>query len=1084
MARRVMPGAFLLYAGALAEAHQAGAALKAVEFQQRLQPGARRPDIPGVPIALRWITRPAFGFPRTRFDVWRRPRVERPGTKLFGGTLTTTGTPQQRGWAAGRMYEVQFDALPAPGAVLTVEALDVHWHVIPGQRIDFTAAARGAFRSPGIAALRVRGDGAVGSVVGTPQNQFANEPDWQRTQVVGLPFGTSEIGPPFYDPVPQGYEAPTLDALAAAVMRLGIARVLRMPLPATGVPDIPAPTWDGPDPAGFLKQLRDTSPSLVPLIGDCLANSDDTDPAKLQALYAVDAQLPGVQQAGIPGAPSGPDPATMRLPVVAVSMLSAGSDSETATALGYGTVDFPEQTQLPPTALVYPPGTVRTPFDYMVTAPFVLPDVGRLDLAALAQLQPDPVPVTGLQAARRQGNRAPAVDQPASEAVQLSWQLSTLAAGYGVLRSRKPFDAAILNSVRPSGGFDPFIPQRPQAAGGEPLAGVRTAFTDPVSPVPISGAATSRYLVIALDVFARWSSWQLVPYVSTAPPAQVPGLVSASLSTSAAARVGRVVPGTLEVEVVWDWSDRSPDRIELLGAFVAPPDSVPPASAPTGVPFGPGGPAVIRFNTSGAPFIASGHAGGVAEVPPPPPPPGVSPPDGDRRLYRVTLTGLSCDYTTADDVAFALWTLGAEAVRPAAPSAATGPRVAHAADPIPPDPPALPAIDLIWTALPDATGHARAMLRWTAVPGAKYVIWEATETALRRAVDPTATAPSTPTTILARAGALRSLVTATTQSHARSMIAFSRINERPIDATEVEVVLPGSADTLYAYRVSAITASNVESDRTRSSAVALVAVPRVIVPGRPRLLARAAPAGTRLIVVPGKGSPATGFRLHRVRREGLAAEVGTMGPAVIAENASGWTAVSVPVSPTTTAGAEPGQAVVDPVPESWYPYYYRAVAVGQEDPGNGGLPGESEPSAVAAFVRPPAAGPALDNVTAAANTTNRVVSFRTDLPVRATPVGRAEVAIIGLAAPSPGARLERTPVIAVSPADVQQGSLGLLVSPTPAQLAVMPEIRRSAPDAQGRCTYTVRFQASVGQGFVDVRDPLGRTLEQAIPEAP
>jgi len=104
--------------------------------------------------------------------------------------------------------------------------------------------------------------------------------------------------------------------------------------------------------------------------------------------------------------------------------------------------------------------------------------------------------------------------------------------------------------------------------------------------------------------------------------------------------------------------------------------------------------------------------------------------------------------------------------------------------------------------------------------------------------------------------------------------------------------------------------------------------------------------------------------------------------------------------------------------------------------------------------------------------------------VRATPVGRAEVAIIGLAAPSPGARLERTPVIAVSPADVQQGSLGLLVSPTPAQLAVMPEIRRSAPDAQGRCTYTVRFQASVGQGFVDVRDPLGRTLEQAIPEAP
>ena len=41
---------------------------------------------------------PAFGLPRTRFEVWRRPRVERAGTKLFGPNLTTTGTPQPRGW--------------------------------------------------------------------------------------------------------------------------------------------------------------------------------------------------------------------------------------------------------------------------------------------------------------------------------------------------------------------------------------------------------------------------------------------------------------------------------------------------------------------------------------------------------------------------------------------------------------------------------------------------------------------------------------------------------------------------------------------------------------------------------------------------------------------------------------------------------------------------------------------------------------------------------------------------------------------------------------------------------------------------
>ena len=1077
--RRVLPQLFLLSGGALDGTRATGQAQDAVDVQQKHQRGAARPDISGEPIALRWTTAPDLGFPRRPFEVWRRPRDEKVGTELAKGPVTVSGAPELITWTQGEMYDVHFDANPLAGGTLIVEALDLAFHVIPGQRIAFTGGARGAFRSPGIAALRLSGAGALAAVRGRAQLEFANLPDWERTQVVGLPFDKADIAPPAYDPVAQGYETPSLNGIDAALMRLDIGRTLRLPLPATGVADIPTPAWDASDPRVFLDALRTPTPALVRLIADCLAGSDDADPLRLQVLFTVQETLPGVQQADIPGAGGGTDPTVMELPVVAVSMLGAGSDSDTALALGYGTTEFWEQRQLGGTELVYPPGTVRTRFDYMVTAPFTFPFLGSLDLAALVQLQAQPAPPAGLQASGLQANRAPALDAAATEAVQVSWALSELPAGFGVLRSRAPGDGVILNAARSAGGHDPFIPQRPAPVDGAPPAGVRTVFTDPVAPVPLSGSTTARYMVLALDVFARWSLWRLVAYTSSAGPVQVPGLVSTSLATDVAARTGRVVPGALEVDVVWDWSDRSPDRIEIAGSFIGA-TAQPPAVAPATVPFGPGGAAVIRFKPSGAPFIDSGHTGSVAEVVTPDPPAGVPPPEGDRRQYRVRLTGPACDFTTAGEVAFAVWVRGAETVRPAAVSAASDPRVARAPDPIPPPPPVMPAIDLQWTALPDATGRARAVLRWPAVANASgYIVWEATEAALRRAVAPGVADPPATTPVLTRAGDLRTLVTGTADAQARSLIAFSRVRDRPFTGTELELVLPGSADTLYAYRVSAITAANVESER--SDTVALVAVPRRIVPGRPRLMLRAAAGGgVDVIAVPGRGPAPAGLQVHRVRRAGLAVEVGMMGPAVIGAADAGWRDVVVPDRPGSSTG-EDGRAVTDAVEPSWYPYHYRVVALGAPDPPNGGVPGESDPSAVASIVLPPAAGPVLDQVAGTANATNRIVRFRTDLPIRESPVGRADVVVSAVAAPAPGARLERTTLLSVASHAVEEGELRLLRRANAAQLAAMPEVRRSAPDAEGRCTYTVRLPADVTDGVVAVRDPLGRSLEQALP---
>jgi hypothetical protein len=511
-----------------------------------------------------------------------------------------------------------------------------------------------------------------------------------------------------------------------------------------------------------------------------------------------------------------------------------------------------------------------------------------------------------------------------------------------------------------------------------------------------------------------------------------------------------------------------------MGTFVVPPSAVPPATAPAGVPFGPGGPVVVRFNAAGAPSLSSGHAGSVVEVP-------ANPPDAERRRYKVTLDGVRCDYTAASEVAFAVWARGAEKVRPTVAGPVTGPRVARAPDPIPPDPPALPAIDLIWTALPDATGRARAVLRWSAVPNAVgYVVWQATEAALRQAVDPAAAAPAATVTMLARAGALRQLVTRNAASQARSLIAFTRLVERQITETQLEVVLPGSADSLFAYRVSAITAANLES--ARSSSVALVAVPRRIIPPCPRLLLRSAPTGIEVIASLGREPVPAGYRVHRVRREELAAEVGMMGPPVIGAGVSGWHNASVPRSPRSSV-QDRGQTYTDPVPASWYPYHYRVVAVGVADAPNGGLPGESEPSAVASAVRTPTAPPVLDLVSVSANATNRLLRFRTDLPIRLSPVGRAPLSVLRVAAPAPGARLERTPVLSVGPEEVAQGQLSLLQAPSAAQLAAMPDIRRSAPDARGRCVYTLRVRPDLTQGFIVVTDPPGRSLELSIPAA-
>ena len=109
-------------------------------------------------------------------------------------------------------------------------------------------------------------------------------------------------------------------------------------------------------------------------------------------------------------------------------------------------------------------------------------------------------------------------------------------------------------------------------------------------------------------------------------------------------------------------------------------------------------------------------------------------------------------------------------------------------------------------------------------------------------------------------------------------------------------------------------------------------------------------------------------------------DVGSKGPPKIAHDDPGWTTITL-----ETRDGGPGEtalAITDRVDESWYPYYYQIVALGNENLVEGEYRGESIPSAIMSGFLPPADPPSLDLIAFAGNSRNRVIAFRTSLPVR------------------------------------------------------------------------------------------------------
>jgi hypothetical protein len=307
------------------------------------------------------------------------------------------------------------------------------------------------------------------------------------------------------------------------------------------------------------------------------------------------------------------------------------------------------------------------------------------------------------------------------------------------------------------------------------------------------------------------------------------------------------------------------------------------------------------------------------------------------------------------------------------------------------------------------------------------------------------------------------------------MSGFARLNTELIRATQVELDLPGRADTIFAYRISSMSASNLESPRSNS--VALFAVPRRNQPGQPRLMLRPVndetSRGINVIAFAGADPRTIGFRVYRVRNTALLNEVGLMGPPKIEHDAAGWRDFDL----TAPDGSvQQGRAILDPVAESWHPYYYRIVALGFDDPAHGEFRGESLASIAQLAFLTPAALPLLDKFQTNANATNRVIRFRTDLPVKATPLGVAKIDLARFT--SADGKITRTPVLSIAAHEISVGApLTVLASPTQAQLDAMPEIVRTNPSAIGRIRVFIRVRAEVEHGAITLTDPLGRTTE-------
>jgi hypothetical protein len=733
--------------------------------------------------------------------------------------------------------------------------------------------------------------------------------------------------------------------------------------------------------------------------------------------------------------------------------------------------------------------------DFMITADY--PDTPEGGAATYAAVVPwpgphrDTAPVTGLAAEREGIVRPLARDGPWRETVRLRWDHVEASvalgrpSGAGIARfdpAGGPLSESLL-TPRDSGGWRTLVPTRAPSPPNSPPADHDRAV-DPAIEIPLgSGGHTLGYAVAVHDVFGVWSPWEDTTHTGAEPDPPSPRILGVRLDTSYV--VFTQCPSTIEVQFALDWSDRTPERADLFlllfpaaSSGAVPPITTPTAATPPGCSR-----ADLTIGFAGDDPVAAGgedvrclDVAGEQEVTP-----GPAQSDEARR-YVVSFSGPILDYAATPYWGLAVWAQEQAAVLPTPGpiSPPLGPALAYAGSPVPPavpPPPPLPGVPV--GSAPDAQGHSHVRVAWTAPGGdvARFVIWEVAETALRTAAGLPARAAEG-TVPGQRLLDLRAAFNGLSSTEQRAV--FRRAAEAAATAREKDVALQRGSTDIHLFAVTAVSRTNVESgwpsDATHLRAFM---APRIRAPAAPSLVPSFVPAGgggvqLQLDVSAISEIPVERFLLFSTRSEVAARSAETMGPPFAEVVATATTDPPTPTGALRYEGAWTG-----PVPESWQPTRFRAVAMPIAEVPVEAVRGVPSPGSAQVPVQvPPSTPPDLDVLVAddwGPGGIGVVVRTSTSAPVPPTPFGPHVLRVA--VEPSGGGAALFTPVA------VDLDDVPIPPSTPPAGADAGPVVVREAATA-GRTPLAVWFQRPAVTDPVRVTlwlaDPLGKVTEHVI----
>lgn len=1083
-----------------------------------------------IPMALRWRVNTSVGIPTGTFTLWRLHRKTEVSPSRFfpaevGGGEFKFAEPffqvmiQLNNPSLTNNLSVTLSPLNHRGELLPL--LWRGFNIAPRQsvNVEITYPNLGGFRVSVPASLSL-------PVLGISMKKFIERPEWEKCQLVGLPSKKTEIPAEVYDPGKQGFTSNLKDPLDASRERVDTMQVFyKTPVPPAGIELQDWKTPNGDKTVVSLRTLIPTPNGSTGMVSDVLEMLKEVvgNPKPYDGLQQNYTKI--IEHGGFSEEQGGGQSGNFQKRVLGLTLLNAGTDAWMATGLGFGATEFPKFFQKNDPKITYIGDYFDSEFYYMVTANFRTPHYKYTQSAGgfpfniartfdrfeineyVAVAKPSlrfAIPLTDLLTEQAAEVRPSDRNEPYREAIRVSWKKPiVLHIQSYALALRTDMASPKTRWLNPDrvlleGMPQPFLPtERADGLGNDPNTPVREKppfqrFIHQRSPLPFAGSRQHMYFIAGLDVFGRWAQWRDASWFSQAKPPQQPLVAEAKFLPMKDFANLPVLPNRLEFVLAWDWTDRSPNEIVVSGKFL--PDAA----------FQSGFDIASIVQTNGLEHSA-GAAGSVLHlairftgVTPRLVTPGTDTPipesqakvsfinaDGEVRHYKIELfdvqTGFNdptASVSNANDrVAYAVYAKSSEQVNPEAFSAYTAGLICKVLDPRPKPQPILQPAQVEWAAMPDAANRARFHLKFPAVTGeVRYIAYRATEAKLRDLVGLPPLSNLSPTLqngLVARATQLRDLPT---EAKTRAKDAFIRVNNALLPQPETELDLPGDLDGLYIFAVTTVSRMQVESG---FSNWVFVGVPQLATPGAPSLEFRYREETennryrVELLVEPDPTTDLGKLELFRVRSPFLAADLDTMGPPI----ASG------PTHPTWEALNEHGVIaaagerivrfrVVDFVPKSWHPYFYRAVAFGTEDLAVGKLPGRSAPSnLIEVRSKAPAALPQIGDASLSAIGTSQLrLTFRTDAEIRSSSVfGDFEIEIRRRSAANAFYESFDPQILAKTSAIAQ----------TPqSQTRVFSRSRR---DAQGFCTYGILFDYAESADLeIIVSDPLKRSNRASV----